>query len=136
MQDVRQVIVKHAGTVNAGTVFLFEKKGRIVFEKKDGCGVDEVLDQAIEAGATDVSEDEEGRVVVDTETGDLNAVVQKLGQEGLGLGGVESADIIYDPKEDLMVDVEEGSVEAAKLEKTLELVREVQGVQEVYVNAR
>ena len=131
LADVRNVVTKFGGNITS-TAFLFDKKGRIVFEQKDGIGVDEILDQAIEAGAIDVSADEEGKLIVDTETADMNTVAQTLAQ-AMGLT-VESAEIIYDPKEDMMVEVDEAV--ASKVEKILELVREDPGVQDVFLNAR
>ncbi|KKY25444.1 hypothetical protein UCRPC4_g01708 [Phaeomoniella chlamydospora] len=131
--DLRHVITKWSGNVTS-TAFLFDKKGRVVFEKKDGIGINEVMDPAIEAGAVDVSMDEEGRVIVDTETGDVNTVATELAKN-LGLN-VSSADIIYDPKEDMMVELEDGSEQAAKVERILDLVKEDSGVQEVYLNAK
>ena len=95
-------------------------------------GVDEVLERAIESGATDVTVAEEGKVVVDTETGDVNTVAQTLAQ-AMGLTE-EHGEIINDPKEDIMVDVNEAA--AGKVEKILDLVREDPGVQDVFLNAR
>ena len=131
LADIRHIVTKWGGNITS-TAFLFEKKGRVVFEKKDGLGVDEVLEKAIEAGATDVTVDEEGKVVVDTETGDVNTVAHTL-VHAMGLT-VESEEIIYDPKEDMMVDVDEAA--AGKVEKILDLVREDSGVQDVFLNAR
>ena len=66
LQDVRLLIKNHEGSVTP-TNYLFEKKGRVVFHKKEGIGADEALEAALEVGALDVVEDEEGKVVMFTE---------------------------------------------------------------------
>ncbi len=113
------------------TSFLFERKGKVVFEKKDGISTDEVLDQAIEAGATDVDMDDIGRLVVETEPSQLSVVTQRL-SESLGLK-VESSDIIHDPKEDTMVSLKEEDM--AELGELVALIGEDPSVQDVYINA-
>ena len=47
------------------TAYMFQKRGRIVFERDDlGSGAEDVLDTALEAGAEDVETDESDRIVV------------------------------------------------------------------------
>lgn len=102
----------------------------MVFEKKEGVSSDEVLDQAIEAGATDVDTEEDGRIVVETEPTQVSAVSQQL-SETLGLN-VESADIVYDPKEDTLVSVKDENM--AELEGLVALIEDDPSVQDVYTN--
>ncbi len=129
LQVIRAMILRRGGSITP-TAFLFERKGKVVFEKKGGISVDEVLDQAIEAGATDVDMDEDGRLVVETEPTEISAVAQRL-SESLGVS-VESSDIIYDPKEDTLVSLEDENM--AELEDVIAQIEEEPGVQEVYVN--
>jgi transcriptional/translational regulatory protein YebC/TACO1 len=103
-----------------------------VFEKRDAVlSVEEVLDRAIEAGATDVDVEDDGVLVVETEPSELWAVTQRL-SESLGLK-VESAHIIHDPKEDTLVALEEKDM--AALETLLAQLEDDPAVLDVYVNA-
>lgn len=103
----------------------------MVFEKKDGVSADEVLDQAIEAGALDVDMDDTGKLVVETEPSQLSVVTQRL-SESLELK-VEASDIIHDPKEDTMVLLKEENM--TELEDLVALIEEDPSVQDVYINA-
>lgn len=130
LQDIRAMISRRGGSITP-TSFLFERKGKVVFEKKDGISIDEVLDQAIEAGATDVDIDDTGRLVVETEPSQLAVVTQRL-SESLGLN-VDSSDIIHDPKEDTIVSLKEKNM--AEVENLVDLIAEDPSVQDVYINA-
>jgi transcriptional/translational regulatory protein YebC/TACO1 len=124
------MIARRGGTITP-TSFLFERKGRVVFEKKDEISTDGVLDQAIEAGAMDLDMDESGKLVLETEPSQLSAVTQRL-TESLGLK-VESSDIIHDPNKDTMVELKEKDM--AQLEELVALIEDDPSVQDVYINA-
>jgi transcriptional/translational regulatory protein YebC/TACO1 len=130
LQDIRSMIVRRGGSITP-TSFLFERKGRVVFEKKDEISTDGVLDQAIEAGATDLDMDESGKLVLETEPSQLFVVTQRL-SESLGLK-VESSDIIHDPKKDTMVELKEKDM--TQLEELVALIEDDPSVQDVYINA-
>jgi transcriptional/translational regulatory protein YebC/TACO1 len=132
LMELRMLIKSHSGTVTP-TSYLFKRKGRLQFEKDDrNLGVDEVLDEAIEAGAEDVETDEDGNIVVWTEPNKVTSAAQAL-QESLGLK-VESSDIIWDANEDTKVPLEyESSVKA--LWDFVAAVQENPNVQGVYANA-
>ena len=130
LQDIRTTIVRRGGSITP-TSFLFERKGKVVFEKKEGISSDEVLDQAIEAGATDVDMDGTGRLVVETEPSQLSLVVQQL-RNSLGLN-VESSDIIHDPKEDTIVSLKDEDM--MEVEELVALIEDDPSVQDVYINA-
>ncbi|KAK4580228.1 hypothetical protein LTR86_000431 [Recurvomyces mirabilis] len=104
LAEVR-LILKEAGGNATPCAYLFAKRGKIVFEARDGIGVDEVLDAALDAGATDVKEDEEGRVVVLSEPGETKAVGEAVAQS-LGLHIVTSS-ILWDPNGDTKVAVQD-----------------------------
>ncbi|KAI4791138.1 YebC-like protein, partial [Aureobasidium sp. EXF-8845] len=59
LADLRVIVKQHGGNATP-TGYLFTKKGRIIFANKDGVGVDDVFEPALEAGALDVDEDGEG----------------------------------------------------------------------------
>ena len=102
LSDIRLAVKEAGGTVTPIN-HLFERKGRVVFEKSLGLGENEIFDRAIEAGATDV-EFEEGDVVVSTEPAQVTAVADAL---TLVLGSsAKNSEIIWDPKKDMMVDVQ------------------------------
>lgn len=129
LQDVRMLITRNGGQVTP-TAFLFEKKGKIWFQEQEGIGVESAMDEAIEAGATDIVT-EDGRLVVETEPSDLAAVSEKL-QERLKLQ-IERADIVYDPREDTMVELTEE--QEGELQRVLEWIETDSSVQNVYTNA-
>jgi transcriptional/translational regulatory protein YebC/TACO1 len=118
--------------VATATSYLFKKKGRVSFEKdKRNLGVDEVLDEAIEAGAEDVEADEDGSIVVWTEPNMTTAAAEAL-QKSLNLK-VESADILWDANEDTKAILE--SEEAAKeLGEFIDAARDNPEIQGVYAN--
>lgn len=131
LPDIRGIVKHHKGNVSP-TSYLFQKKGRIIFEKDErNLSVDDVLDDAIEAGAEDVEADGDGNIMVWTEPASTTAAANALSKsKGLRVG---SSDIIYDPNEDTMVPFE--SQEA--LQSFTDFVNEVQedpSVQAVYAN--
>lgn len=131
LQDIRFLIKHHGGTVTP-TSYLFEKKGRIVFEKVEGLNVDDYLEQAIDAGAIDVDTDDQGRLRVFTEHADTKAVGDKL-SAAAGLK-IETTDIIWDPKKDTIVQLQSGE-DANKIDDILNAIREDSSVQDIYTNS-
>lgn len=129
LQDIRALIGKRGGTVTP-TSFLFERKGKVWFQEQDGIGVDEAMDQAIEAGATDITL-EDGKLVVDTEPADVVVVAEQL-QANLKLQ-LERSDIVFEPKEETMVSLE--SAQATELSSLLEAMEDEPSLQNIYVNA-
>jgi transcriptional/translational regulatory protein YebC/TACO1 len=129
LADVRLIIKDHGGQVTP-TAYLFEKKGRVVFKLKDGVGSDELMEPALEAGAVDIGEDDEdGKLYVDTEMNETKAVGDAL-THSLGLE-VEESGMIWEAKEKVELGSEE---EAENLASMIDKLKDVQGVQEVYVN--
>jgi YebC/PmpR family DNA-binding regulatory protein len=97
LANIKLVIKDNGGTATPSS-YLFEKKGRIVFDQKDGVGLDEVMDPALEAGATDVDELEDGSVVVFTAPEETKTVGEAV---SAALGTlIKTSDIIWDPNED------------------------------------
>lgn len=65
LQELRAIIKRHEGNVTP-TCYMFSKRGRIVIER-DGDGspdAEDLLDEAVEAGAEDVDVDDDGNIVV------------------------------------------------------------------------
>lgn len=103
LNEVKTAIRDAGGTITP-TSHMFDRNGKIVFEAPEGIGEGEIFDQAVEAGAVDVQTEEDGKLVVYTETSHTTAVADTLAASS-GLK-IESSDIVWVPKEDMMVDVE------------------------------
>ncbi|EEQ30310.1 hypothetical protein McanMca71_002194 [Microsporum canis] len=130
LQDIR-AIIRHSGGSNTPTSYLFEKKGKIVFEPKPGLDVDSYLELAIDAGATDVEGDENNRLIVYTEHTATKSVADKMSATTDLV--TESIDIIWDPNQDTLVKIE--SEEAlSTVENIINSLRDDPSVQDIYVN--
>lgn len=130
LQDLKMAIKKHKGTPNTAT-FFFTRLGRVVFEAKEGTGLDEIMDDAIEAGAEDLEADDEGNLIVWTQPNMTTAVANGVGPKfGLKLLGSE---IIWSANEDTKVKVD-GAVEAGLLGELLSALQEFPEVQAIYGN--
>ena len=125
MPEVRHTLEKNGGRLaDPGSVmFQFSRKG-VIFVATRG---DEVVMAALEAGAEDVVEEEDG-VTIYTAAGELAAV-----REALLAGGFEitSAELQY--VSDNMVPVDEAGAE--KVEKILDAVDDLDDVVAVHTNA-
>ena len=102
LNDIRGLIKQSGGTATP-TSHMFDRKGKVVFEGHKSMIEEEIFDRAIEAGAIDVQMEEDGKVIVFAEYSQTAAVADALAASS-GLE-VVSSDIIWDPKEDMMVDV-------------------------------
>ena len=128
LQDVRTIIVKRGGNVTP-TTFLFDRIGRVWFRAQDGIGVDEVMDEAIDAGAIEITM-EEGQIVVDTDPAQVSIVAKQL--EGRLKLQVERSDILFVPKAESLVELDEERSE--EVQNVLNLIDEEPSLQSVYVN--
>lgn len=131
LQDLKVLIKKHKGTANAAT-FFFTRLGRVVFEAKQGTvTVDDIMDDAIEAGAEDIEADEEGNFVVWTQPNMTTSVANGVGPKfELKL---LSSEIIWSANEDTKVKLD-GAEEATVLGELLSALQEFPEVQTVYGN--
>lgn len=130
LADLRLMIKDVGGTVST-VGYMFEKKGRIILQAKEGVGGDEVLDSAIEAGAEDVQELDDGRVVLFTDPTTTKTIGETVAKD-MKMEIIES-EIIYDPNEDTMVTVDDVEV-AEKLGDFVDKLLEVNGITGVYLN--
>ena len=122
---VRHTLDKNGGRMaDSGSVmFQFARKGVIVISEKG----DEAMMAALEAGAEDASEEEDGIEII-TEASDLMRVRQALVDAGLT---VVSAEQQYVPSSYVPVEGES----AEKLEKLLSAIDDLDDVTNVYTNA-
>ena len=126
--DVRHTFSKYGGNMGtAGSVaFQFKHCGQLVFAP--GTSEDKVMEVALEAGAEDVVTDDDGAIEVLTAYPDFEAVKNALEAAGLK---PELAGVIMRPDVTIELDAEA----AAKMQKLLDVLEDLDDVQEVYHNA-
>ncbi|MBR3164044.1 YebC/PmpR family DNA-binding transcriptional regulator [Candidatus Saccharibacteria bacterium] len=125
MPEVRHTLEKNGGRMaDPGSVmFQFTRKG-VIFTKTKG---DEVMMAALDAGAQDVVEEDDGTTIY-TESGDLAKVRSALLDAGFE---IDSAELQYVANNTVPV---EGEV-AAKVEKILDAIDDLDDVVAVHTNA-
>ena len=126
--EVRHAFSKHGGNLGTeGSVaFQFKHCGQLIFAP--GTSEDKVMEAALEAGAEDIITDEDGAIEVLTAPGDFEAVKQALVNAGLT---PDVADITMRPENT----IELTGDDAAKMQKILDVLEDLDDVQEVYHNA-
>lgn len=128
--DVRHVFDKCGGNLGTtGSVsYMFNMQGYIVIEKDEDepIDVDELMLEAIDAGALDVKQDDDV-VEIFTDPKDFDSVKQFLEDKGYKFA---ISEITYIP--DTEIEVPEDKV--AKIERLIDSLEELDDVQEVYHN--
>ncbi|WP_198082724.1 YebC/PmpR family DNA-binding transcriptional regulator [Variovorax sp. E3] len=126
--EVRHAFSKHGGNMGTeGSVaFQFKHCGQIVFAP--GTDEDKVMEVALEAGAEDVITDEDGAIEVLTPVADFEAVKNALEAAGLK---PEVAEVTMRAENPIDVTGED----AAKMQKLLDVLEDLDDVQDVYHNA-
>jgi len=124
--DVRHALSKHGGTLGepGSVAYLFEKRGVIVVDARRWSEDDLVV--AIDAGAQDVSIDDDIYEIV-TAPGDLAAVRAALEEAGIE---IESSELVQQPT--ARVPVEEA--DATRLLRLVEALEEIDDVDAVHAN--
>lgn len=126
--DIRHIFDKHGGNMGtAGCVdFIFSKKGVILIEKTKKTNEDEIMNDAIEAGAEDINVEEE-YIEILTGPNELRDVKAKLEKKYK----LESADIDMIPSNYVSISNEK---HAESMEKLIDEMEEYEDVQNVYHN--
>lgn len=126
--EVRHAFSKYGGSMGtAGSVaFQFKHCGQLIFAP--GTSEDKVMEVALEAGAEDVIADEEGAIEVLTAYADFETVKNALEAAGLK---PEVAEVTMRPENTIDLAGED----AAKMQKLLDMIEELDDVQEVFHNA-
>jgi YebC/PmpR family DNA-binding regulatory protein len=126
--EVRHAFSKHGGNMGTeGSVaFQFKHCGQLVFGP--GTSEDRVMEVALEAGAEDVLSDEDGAIEVLTAVGDFEAVKNALEAAGLK---PEVAEVTMRAENT----IELAGEEAARMQKLLDVLEDLDDVQDVYHNA-
>jgi len=126
--EVRHAFSKHGGNMGTeGSVaFQFKHVGQMVFAP--GTDEDKVMEVALEAGAEDVITDDDGAIEVLTAPGDFEAVKDALAAAGLV---PELAEVTMRAENTVALEGED----AARMQKLLDVIEDLDDVQEVYHNA-
>ncbi len=127
--EVRHAFSKHGGNMGTeGSVaFQFKHCGQLIFAP--GTSEDKLMEVALEAGAEDVITDDDGAIEVLTAYADFEAVKNALEAAGLK---PEMAEIIMRPENP----IELTGDDAARMQKLLDVLEELDDVQEIYHNAQ
>ena len=126
--DVRHAFSKYGG--NMGTegsgAFQFKHVGQIMFAP--GTDEEKVMEIALEAGADDVITDDEGGIEVLTAPGDFEAVRDVLQAAGFT---ADMAEVTMRPENTIALEGDD----AARMQKLLDMIEDLDDVQDVYHNA-
>jgi len=126
--DVRSTFTKHGGNLGGegAVAFLFKHCGQLMFAP--GTDEDKLMEAAIEAGAEDVITNDDGSIEVVTAPNDFVAVRTAL--EKLGFKAA-LAEVTFKATAD---NVMKGD-EAARMQKLIDALENIDDVQEVYTTA-
>ena len=145
LNELKYLVKDFGGSVTSSS-HLFERRGKVVLENSQGLGEQEIFDAAIEAGALDMKMESDGNVVVFTEPPQTVAAGSTVSQ-ALDMK-ILASDILWVPKDDYMVDVEEpeklqgflGMIPPIRRnrhsDEMQDRLQEESSVQEIYVNAK
>lgn len=126
--EVRHAFNKNGGNMgNEGSVaFMFKHCGQLLFAP--GVDEDKLMEAALEAGADDVVQDDEGGFEVQCDPFAFPAVKEALEKAGFK---ADVAEIIMKPSTETVFTGED----AIKMQKILDALENLDDVQEVYTNA-
>ena len=101
LSDIRCVIKHYGGTVTP-TNHLFERLGKTILEGTEGVREEDIFDQAIECGATDVEITEDRKFVIYTGPQQTASVAETLAN----ITGLQilSSDIVWSPKAETKIE--------------------------------
>ena len=123
---------KYIMALDAGTTsnrcILFDQKGQIIVDKEEcELDADDLMMQALDAGAEDFSEEEDSFEIL-TDPEDFSDVRLKMEEAGIPM---VSAEVTMIPQTWVTLDNEE---DIKNIQKTLDLLEDDDDVQEVYHN--
>jgi len=126
--EVRHAFSKHGGNLGTeGSVaFQFKHCGQLIFAP--GTSEDKVMEVALDAGAEDVITDDDGAIEVLTAPGDFETVKNALEAAGLK---PDVAEVTMRAENT----IELAGDDAAKMQKLLDVLEDLDDVQDVYHNA-
>jgi len=126
--EVRHAFAKFGGNMGTeGSVaFQFKHCGQIIFAP--GVSEDKVMEVALESGAEDVITDDDGAIEVITSVADFEAVKNALEAAGLAPDDAQVTMRAENP-------IEVTGEDAARMQKLLDALEDLDDVQDVYHNA-
>nr|WP_216293307.1 YebC/PmpR family DNA-binding transcriptional regulator [Delftia acidovorans]MCA1066890.1 putative transcriptional regulatory protein [Delftia acidovorans] len=126
--DVRHAFSKYGGNMGTeGSVsFQFKHVGQLIFAP--GSDEDQIMEVALEAGAEDVITDDEGALEVLTAPAEFETVRDALQAKGLT---PEVAEVTMRPENTIALQGDD----AARMQKLLDMIEDLDDVQDVYHNA-
>jgi YebC/PmpR family DNA-binding regulatory protein len=126
--DVRHAFTKHGGNLGTdGSVsFLFKHCGQIVFAP--GTDENRLMDVALDAGADDIVDNDDGSIEVLTAPNDFVAVREALTKAGLK---PDFAEVTMKPTTEVAL----ARDDASRMQKLLDDLESLDDVQEVHTNA-
>jgi YebC/PmpR family DNA-binding regulatory protein len=126
--DIRHAFSKHGGNLgtDGSVAYLFKHCGQLVFQP--GTDEDKVMEAALDAGAEDVLTHDDNSIEVITAPGDFLEVKAALEKRGLK---PELADVTMKAESETVLTGED----AAKMQKLLDALENLDDVQEVYTTA-
>ena len=126
--EVRHALSKHGGNLgtDGSVAFMFKHCGQFLFAP--GTSEDKVMEAALEAGAEDVINNDDGSIEVVCAPGDFEAVSKAFEAAGLA---PEVAEITMKPLNETALAGEDGQ----KMQKLLDALDDLDDVQQVYTSA-
>ncbi len=126
--EVRHAFSKYGGNLgtDGSVAFQFRHCGQLIFAP--GTSEDKVMEAALEAGADDVISDDDGAIEVLTPAPDFQKVKDALEAAGL-VAAV--AEVTMRPENTVALEGED----AARMQKLLDVIEDLDDVQDVYHNA-
>jgi len=127
--DVRHLFDKHGGSLgtSGSVMYMFERRGVIMIENKAGATEDDVMMLALDAGADDVINEEDGFVIY-TAPDAFHAVTKAFEEAGFT---VISSEAEYVSNNMMPLDEDK----AASIERLKDALEDLDDVQQVYTNA-
>ena len=126
--DVRHAFSKHGGNLgtDGSVAFMFKHCGQMVFAP--GTDEDALMEVALDAGAEDIINNDDGSIEVITAPNDFEAVKQRL--EGADFKP-EMAEVTMRPENTVSF----AGDDAVKMQKLLDALEDLDDVQQVYTSA-
>ena len=126
--EVRHAFAKYGGNLgtDGSVAYLFHKKGNLIFTEEVSEEV--LIEKALEAGAEDVQQYEDGSLVVITEPDAFGQV-----KDALGAANLEPVHAEVTMLADNYLDLDDDK--AASIVKLVDALEDLDDVQQVYINA-
>ncbi len=126
--DVRHAFAKYGGNLgtDGSVAFLFKHCGQLVFAP--GTNAEKLMDVALDSGADDVIDHDDGSIEVITAPNDFVAVKDALAKAKLQ---PELAEVTMKPS----TEIEFAGDDAARMQKLLDALEAIDDVQDVYTTA-